>query len=146
MAESAVSLAPAWCLVANVVAERRTGPGGGTVRRGTKHFAPSAKVYCLPPLWDSYHKVRGVDHILVVGRHRRSHRYMALVMPTEWLTNWRVQLVYSPTVIQCMVHAVRERRIWLDPTDDDLCAMKVMWDGSADSKARAEHLAAWMRT
>jgi len=127
------------------VAERRAGHGVVAIRRGTKHFAPGAKVYCLPPLWDAYHKCRGVDHIVVVGRHRRSHRYIALVMPTEWLTNWRVQLVYSPAVKRRMVHAVWERRAWLGPTVANLRAGKLIWDGSADSKARAEQRAAWMR-
>jgi len=137
--------APVWCLVANVVAERRAGPGGMDVRRGTKHFAPGAKVYCLPPLWDSYHKVRGFDKIVVVGRHRRSHRYMTIVTRTEWLTNWRVQLVYSPPVIREMVRFVQDRWSWLDYTIDYLRANNLVWDGSAESKARAEQLAARMR-
>lgn len=140
-----VTPAPVWSLVANVVAERRAGPGGVDVRRGTKHFAPGAKVYCLPPLWDSYHKVHGDDKIVVVGRHRRSHRYMTIVMRTEWLTNWRVQLVYRPYVIREMVGAVQDRREWLNPSVEYLRANKLVWDGSAESKARAEQLAAWMR-
>jgi len=138
--------APVWCLVANVVAERRAGPGGVNVRRGTKHFAPGAKVYCLPPLWDSYHKVRSVDKIVVVGRHRRSHRYMTIVTRTEWLTNWRIQLVYSPHVIREMVRFVQDRWSWLDPSIDYLRANGLVWDGSTESKARAEQLATRMRT
>lgn len=86
-AESSVQ--PVWCAAAKVVEERRVGPGGGEVRRGTRHFAPGAKVYCAPL---SY----GPDHLIVVGHHRGSHRYATLVVRRRWLTDWRVELVYSP--------------------------------------------------
>lgn len=126
--------APIWCLVANVVAERRVGPGGTERRHGTKHFAPGAKVYCFPPLWDSYHKVRGVDKVNVVGRHRRSHRYITLVTRTEWLTQWRAQLVYSPHVIREIMRGTQHLR-W-----------EHRWNGTAAAKDRAQQLAAWMRS
>lgn len=88
------ALEPVWCLVANVVEERNFGPGGGERRRGTKHFAPGAKVCAFPVLWgDGYEKIK------VVGRHRESHRFVKMVIPSKWLTNWRAQLVYSPFLI-----------------------------------------------
>jgi hypothetical protein len=105
---------PVWCVVANVVAERPYGEGGTETRRGTKHFAPGAKLYCLPPLWgDGYEKIN------VVGRHRGSHRYVTMVVRSRWLTNWRAALVYSPHVIG---------------------ALAGHWDGSERSKTRAEVL------
>jgi hypothetical protein len=38
------TVTPVWCPLANVVAERRSGPGGAEVRQGTRHFTPGAKV------------------------------------------------------------------------------------------------------
>ena len=86
---------PVWCLVANVVEERHYGPGGNETRRGTKHFAPGAKIYCFPVLWGD-----GYEKIDVVGRHRGSHRFVRMVISSEWLTNWRAQLVYSLFLIE----------------------------------------------
>ena len=105
---------PVWCVVANVVAERPYGEGGKETRRGTKHFAPGARLYCLPPLWgDGYEKIN------VVGRHRGSHRYVTMVVRSRWLTNWRAALVHSPHVV---------------------AALAGHWDGSERSKERAEAL------
>jgi len=36
---------PIWCPVAHMVAERPYGPGGGETKRGSRHFAPGAKLY-----------------------------------------------------------------------------------------------------
>lgn len=81
---------PLWCVVANVVLERPYGPGGIEKRRGTKHFAPGAKVYII----EFYN-----DAVMVVGRHRKSHRFIRLMMNTKHLANWRAEAVYSPYVI-----------------------------------------------
>lgn len=43
-----------WCLVGNVVEERPCGEGGKEIRRGTRHFAPGAKVHCLPAVFSKY--------------------------------------------------------------------------------------------
>ena len=109
---------PIWCVVANVAAETRRGPGGWEIGRGTKHFPPGAKVYCSPSLWGD-----GYERIKVVGRHRGSHRYVAMVVRAAWLTNWRAQLVYSPRVIRTLTPRWRDRPLW---------------DGSAEAKAWAE--------
>lgn len=84
---------PAWCVVANVVMERPYGPGGAEKRRGTKHFAPGAKVYVYEFFWG----VAG-ESVTVMGRHRKSHRFIQLSMPAKHLANWRAELVYSPSV------------------------------------------------
>src|SRR5690349_20283274 len=83
-----------WCVVGNIVNERASGIGGLEIRPGTKHFPPGAKVYCCPPLWDD-----GYENILVIGRHRGSHRYATMVIKSDWVENWRIQLVYSPHII-----------------------------------------------
>jgi hypothetical protein len=112
---SAGASSPAvWCVVANVMREHAYGPGGAQRQRGTKHFQPGAKVYCFPALWGD-----GYEYIQVIGRHRATHRYVTMVMPSRWLTNWRVDLVYSPYVIS---------------------ALDGYWDGTAASKLLAHHI------
>jgi len=105
---------PVWCPVANMTEQRSYGPGGQEIRRGSKHFAPGAKLYCYPPLWGD-----GYKQIQVVGRHRGSHGYVKMIVRSDWLTNWRVRLVYSPHVI---------RQLW------------PFWDGTERSQVRAKEL------
>jgi len=85
---------PVWCVTANIVQERPYGPGGAETRRGTKHFTAGAKVYCVLFFWNG--PLTSVD---VVGHHRGSHRFVRMVVRHEWLTNLKVELVYSPYVI-----------------------------------------------
>ena len=84
---------PAWCVAANIVMERGYGPGGAEKRRGTKHFAPGAKVFVYYFFWGV-----GGESVTVMGRHRRSHRFIQLSMRAKHLANWRAELVYSPAV------------------------------------------------
>lgn len=86
---------PIWCPVANIVQERSYGPGGAEARRGTKHFQPGAKVYVTSRL--GHFKDLSVE---VIGRHRAPHRFVTMVVRASWLTRWRVELVYSPHVIE----------------------------------------------
>ena len=110
-------VAPVWCPVATMRAERPYGPGGQETKRGSRHFAPGAKLYC--------NLIVGQKHepqIEVVGRHRASHRYVTMIVSASWLTNWRVELVYSPRVIT---------DLW------------PIWDGTPASRAKAEQ---WVRS
>jgi len=86
---------PVWCVVANVIHERPYGPGGAVLRQGTKHFAPGAKVHVVEFFWGTAGK-----RVTVVGRYRRSKRFVTLSMNAEHLANWRAELVYSPHVIE----------------------------------------------
>jgi hypothetical protein len=81
---------PIWCVAANVLINRPTGPGGAEIRHGTKHFAPGAKVYAINYHW---------DRVEVVGRHRKSKRFCTMILDPKYLSNWRAELVYSPHVI-----------------------------------------------
>ena len=87
---------PRWYLVGNVVREHPFGPGGEETRIGSKHFGPGTKVYVLPGNWDGYLR----DDVEVVGRPRRSHRYVAVVMRASLVENWRAQLVRSPALLR----------------------------------------------
>jgi len=84
-----------WGVVANVVLERPYGPAGVERRRGTKQFAPGAKVHVFQRIgWSDWRRIR------VLGRHRRSGRRIELTMGVEYLANWRAEAVYSPFVIR----------------------------------------------
>jgi len=155
--------APVWCVVANVVVERPYGPRGAERRRGTKHFVPEAKVYVLKPLWDWFPYGGGMSHLMVIGRARKTHRSIAVVVRSTWLTNWRVQLVYSPHIIRAMVrvaatggydslreivHKIPDQETptyWNDPTPEAVLTKKWVWDGTAESKRQAEHVVSTMR-
>ena len=86
-----------WCLVGNIVEQRRFGEGGLIVKPGTKHFSPGTKVYCLPPQWGD-----GYEQIVVIGRHRGASRLCTMIVSFHHVTNWRAKLVYSPQVHRLM--------------------------------------------
>lgn len=117
--EMAKMVGPIWCPVANMKAERPYGPGGAEMKRGSKHFAPGAKLYCDRGGIGGWY-----DQIQVVGHHRASHRYVTMIVSSSWLTNWRVELAYSPYVI---------RAFW------------PRWDGTAEGKERAQRIVDMMR-
>jgi hypothetical protein len=79
--------------VANMVPERPYGPGGAETRRGTKHFAPGAKLYII----DWY--AGGCERIIVVGQHRGSKRLVTLVIDVRLVENLRAKVCYQPAVI-----------------------------------------------
>jgi hypothetical protein len=107
---------PIWCVTATIARERSSRSSGQEARRGTKQFAPGAKVYCFPPLWgDGYEKVK------VVGHQRATHRSITTVVRSTQLTNWRAELVYSPQVIFEL--------LWC-------------WDGRDESREKARKLVA----
>lgn len=87
-----------WCLVGNIVEEHEFGEEK-EIRKGTKQFPPNAKVYCFPPQWSD-----GYEHILVLGKPRKRREMIKVVMPSKYITNWRVQKVYDYTVISEMVN------------------------------------------
>lgn len=89
---------PVWGIVANIIQQRPYGPEGKELRSGTKHFAPGAKVTLLNFYWGM-----GLEIPIVVARHRRSHRYITFILRTNWLLNWRAELIYSPFVIDQML-------------------------------------------
>ena len=85
-----------WCLIGNIVAERPFGPGGVQTKRGTKHFAPGTKVYCLPPQWGD-----GFRQIRVLGKHRGQKGGLEeMVVSAAWVTDWRAKVVYSPDTVR----------------------------------------------
>lgn len=116
--EEKPSVAPIWAVSAKIIEERPYGPGGRETRRGTGKFNANQKVYICGSFG-------GMGHITVtvVGRYRGKYKYITLSMSTRFLTRFRVEMVYSPTVIQHMSEC---------RTPDD---------GSDESRQRAERVA-----
>jgi len=85
-----------WCLVGNIIDEHYYGTDK-EIKHGTKHFSPSTKVYCFPMNWgDAYEKIK------VIGRHRKTIGNICIVMPSKYITNWRLQKVHRPNVLKLM--------------------------------------------
>ncbi len=104
-------MSPVWCIAANVVMERPFGPGGEETRSGTKHFAPGAKVCIVDFFWGM-----GGEDVTVVGHHRKSHRFITIVMRSKLLVNWRAELIYSPRIIKEVVQykAYKPESRWIE--------------------------------
>ncbi len=91
-----------WCLVGNI-AEKTTFGEEGEERSGTKHFSPGTKVYCLPAQWGD-----GYEKIVVLARHRGSRKLAEMVIKSDWVCNWRAQVVYKPSVLKQIARALEE--------------------------------------
>ena len=85
-----------WCLIGNIVGEHGLRINN-EIKKGTKHFSSNTKVYCFPPLWGD-----GYENIKVIGRHRKSKRFVVMVIPSKYVTNWRLQKVYRPYILKVM--------------------------------------------
>lgn len=88
-----------WCLVANV---RRIMPlrDDGTRRpAGTRLFAPGAKLWLArTSLWDDAERLR------VVGRHRKSHRYVEAYVKRSQVESFRARQYYDFSVQRMLAH------------------------------------------
>jgi hypothetical protein len=102
MTDGAATPPSQWCLVGNIVEERPYGEGGKEIRRGTKHFAPGAKVYCLPAVYTKF----GGEPLFAIGRHRKSGRFISILIRPDWVTNLRAKLVYHPEVLRRIDEAI----------------------------------------
>jgi hypothetical protein len=101
---------PVWAVVASVAE-----PGAGDRPEELKGFAPGAMVYVLGPAGG------GRESLSVVGRGRKGSRFVTATMAPEHLTGWRVEPVYSPTVLRRLGRGGGGR--WpvnaADPSGDD---------------------------
>jgi hypothetical protein len=115
-----------WCLVGNIVEERLDGEEKKS-RRGTKHFSPGTKVYCLPPQWGD-----GYESAVVIGLHRGSRRWVTIVMPTKNITNWRAKVIYKPAVLERLRAGYKRdrdghcfKRQWTSKKEAESCAAAI---------------------
>lgn len=116
---------PVWCVVGNMGSAHQYGPDGQEIRRGTRHFAPGARLYVRHMMgWTG-----DTPDLEVVGRHRATHRYVRMIVDSALLEQWRVALVYSPEVIRL-----------LSPYCDGTAASRKEAESDADTWARASEL------
>ncbi len=84
---------PIWCATANVKNEILFGEEN-IIKKGTKHFRGGAKVHVVDAYWGM------CDNATVIGHHRSNGRYIKIDIPVKHLENFRLELVYSPKIIQ----------------------------------------------
>jgi hypothetical protein len=82
------------CVVANIIDKHLWGEQK-ELRRGTKHFVPGAKLYCV-----LMYGGMGHEHIMVLGKPRKSFRMIEVVMRRSYIKNFRIQKVYSKRIIE----------------------------------------------
>lgn len=99
-----------WCIVGNIVESHSFGQYGET-RIGTKQFRPGAKVYCSIWNWGD-----GGEHYPVIGLPRHGKRLITVIMPSKYITNFRIQKVFNPAVLKEME---RDERFWFSNSDKD---------------------------
>lgn len=108
----------AWALVSNAIDDHEFGEEH-EIRRGTKHFFPGAKIYVAPIQWGD-----GFESIPVIGRYRYNHKFKQVVMKSKQLTNFRLQKVYNPTVLETMESS--KYYWWSNSTDDRNTIIKML--------------------
>jgi hypothetical protein len=107
MPEPGVEATPVWSMVANVIDDRPYGTAGPDRRQGLKVFAPGAKVYVVGG--------SGLT-VSVIGRGRKASRFVTADVAAAHLTNWRVELVYSPSVLRRIAEGGYRRWPSLSPS------------------------------
>lgn len=121
-----------WCLVGNIVEQHEYGENH-EIRYGTKQFRPKAKVYV-----NLVYGGMGHENILVIGRPRRTYKYIEVVTARRYVENFRLQKVYKPAILRRM-----ERSEWdwwgnTDSARDDLIGI-LRWLNPAEAeKAKAK--------
>jgi len=105
-----------WCLVGNIVDKHFSGESK-EIKHGTKQFSSGTKVYCFPAMWgDGYEKIK------VIGRHRKSNKFITIITESKYITNWRLQSVYSPYIIKTMY----ENKGWANNENDKTTILEML--------------------
>lgn len=115
--------------------ERPYGPGGAETRRGTKHFAPGAKVYIID--WCPGTRER----IIVVGQHRSTKRFVTLIISAKLVENLRPKVCYHPGVIikiseyYAQAYAPKGFEHLTQEFAEQICAVIPRWQAQAEQPA-----------
>lgn len=96
-----------WCLVGNIIDRHEFGELH-ELRYGTKQFRPGAKVYIAPIQWGD-----GGEKVVVIGVPRHTKQWIEVVMRRDYITNFRIKRVYSPTLLRIMHNS---EFLWWDNT------------------------------
>lgn len=102
-----------WAIVANIKKEHPFGPGGLETKIGTRQFRGGTKVYiagCFPGTCDA---------VVAIGLQRKSRRFITCAVDVRHVENFRVKLVYHPSVIErircderCWLRTKEEAETW----------------------------------
>lgn len=65
----------------------------GEKKKGSKHFRPGAKVYCIPDFGGMAH-----ESIRVLGKPRKQKRLINNIINTRLIKNFRIQKVFNPKI------------------------------------------------
>jgi hypothetical protein len=85
-----------YCLVGNIIDKHEFGENK-EIRYGTKHFAPGTKVYCYPGMYSND------ERVYVVGKPRKTFKLIKVIMPTKYITNFRLKRIYDKRIIKDMI-------------------------------------------
>ena len=99
-----------WCLVGNIAESHEYGENQ-EIRIGTKQFMPGAKIYLAPAQWGD-----GYEKVVVIGKPRRKRSFIEIVMRRKYITDYRLQKVFRPAVLERME---KSEYLWWDSTDAD---------------------------
>jgi hypothetical protein len=83
-----------WMVCGNIVVSHPYGPGGRERRTGLRLFKAGSKV-TICKFWRN----ASPERVTVVGRHRKSNKYISVILETRFLGNLRVQLIKIPHII-----------------------------------------------
>ena len=103
-ASEKTDIEPFWCATANVKKEILFGDEH-VLKKGTKHFRGGAKVYIADAYWGM------CDSVTVIGHHRGSGRFVKIDIHVKRLENFRLELVYSPKVLELIKENIGEKNI-----------------------------------
>ena len=82
------------CIVGNIIGDHYWGEQK-EIRNGIKQFRAGTKVYCV-----FIYGGMGHEHILVMGKPRKSFRMIEVVIRKTHIKNFRLQKVYEPRIIE----------------------------------------------
>ena len=99
-----------WALVGNIIEEHPFGEEH-EIRKGTKQFAPRAKVYCSKVLWGD-----GYECMAVIGKPRNGNHYIEIVIKSKMVENFRLKKVFNPAILDKMNGA---RYDWWEDSEED---------------------------
>jgi hypothetical protein len=120
------AMEPVWIIVANVCRVRPYGPRHEP-KAGLRWLNAGAKVF-VPGGFAGM----GFESVTVIGQHRLQRRLFMQHVQSRYLVDWRVKLVYQPTVLRLVAEGDYERLRYGDRRG---------LDGSAEVRAGLERLA-----
>ena len=113
------------CATANIVKTRLVGEEK-VLKNGTKHFNGGAKVYVIGAFFGT------CDSATVVGHHRKSGRYIKIVVRASLLENFRLTSVYSPKVLSFLkdYYSYQGKDYYLTHDAEKICKAVSCWSGN----------------